>query len=126
MNLGRSLNRPLRRRLGAYPTRRTDGRRFRPPNNHFRIYLGALARYVRLLEKMAKREPHLYGPYADRYRRDTLEEVRFQAEMDAAICKVYGPPKPGDPPPRPDAWTQRYEIDPQWRGFRRWFRERYG
>lgn len=42
-----------------------------------------------------------------------------------ALHKVYGPPQPGDPPPPPGVWTRRYFLDPQWKGFRKWFQETY-
>jgi hypothetical protein len=125
MRLSRRTNRSLDRAQRSYLTTRTNGRRWSPPN-HFMVACRALAKYVRQVERMARQEPHHWGPHASRYHQDTLQMMRVEAEAGAAIRKVYGPPKPGDPPPGPDVWTRRYELDPQWRGFRKWFREQYG
>jgi hypothetical protein len=121
----RRLNRPLARRCHHYLTTRTNGLRWTPPN-YLAQACQILGEYVRLRQRMARDQPHLYGRHASRYYRDTLQEIEFEAEMEVAIRKAYGPPKPGEPPPGPGVWTRRYVLDPQWRGFRKWFHERYG
>lgn len=125
MRLPRALNRNLVRRRRCYLTTRTDRRRWTPPN-HLAIACRALAKYVRERQRLAREQPHLYGPHADRYRRDTVAMMRSDAEAETALRKVYGPHQPGESSSRPDAWTRRYVLSPQWRGFRKWFRESYG
>jgi hypothetical protein len=121
MRLGVRLNRKLHR----YLTERTDGRPFVEPN-YLRQACRVLALYVRLAERAARREPHLYGPHAEQYRQDTAKQAEWDAVCASALEKVYGPRPPGAPPSRPDAWTYRYEILPKWPKFLRWFREKYG
>jgi hypothetical protein len=118
-------NRSLNRRLGAWITRRLDGRPFRPPN-HLRQACALLAAYVRSRLRQIREEPHLYGPHADRYYRDTLALEETYRKIDAILDRVYGP-QPAGSPQLPSAWEERYEIDPKNRRFfRKWFREKYG
>jgi hypothetical protein len=119
------LNRQINRKLGALVTSRTDGHPFRR-TDYFAVACRAMNLFLRQTKKMAKADPHLFGPHARRYFQDTVHAVQQQAETDAAIRKVYGPPKPDDPPLPPGVWTQRYFLDPEWKGFRKWFRETYG
>ncbi len=125
MHLNRRCNQSLCRPLGVFITSRTDGRPFRRPD-YFAKACSALNLFLRQAKKMAKADPHLLGPHARRYFQDTAREAQQQADVDAAIRKVYGPPKPGDPPPPPGIWTQRYFLDPEWKGFRNWFTKTYG
>ena len=124
MRLNSRCNRSLRRPLGVLITSRTDGRPFRR-TDYFAQACRAMNLFLRQAKKMAKADPHLFGPHARRYFQDTVRDAQQQAEADAAIRKVYGPPKPGDPPLPPGVWTQRYNLDPEWKGFRKWFKETY-
>lgn len=125
MPLNQSLNRPLSRPLTTCLTRRTDGRVYRPPD-YLAIACRCLTQAMRISDRLARRDPHLFGPHAGRYFRDTAREAAEVATIETALRKVYGPPQANDLPPGPGVWTQRYHLDPQWRGFRKWFRERYG
>lgn len=125
MPLNQYLNRPLARQLTTCITRRTDGRPYCPPDD-IAIACRCLTQALRISKRLAAADPHLFGPHAAQYFRDTVREAADMATIDAALRKVYGPPKPNDPPPGPGVWTQRYRLDPQWRGFRKWFRARYG
>jgi hypothetical protein len=85
-----------------------------------------LERFLRLQKKAARADPHIAGPHAGRYFRDTLQMEREQREIDAALTRVYGPEPPGTPP-RPTVWQERYFIPTdQMPVFRKWFRENYG
>ncbi len=119
------LNLSLNRKLGLLITTRTDGRPFRRPD-YFAVACSAMNQFLRQTKKIAKADPHLFGPHARRYFQDTVQAAHQAAETDAAIRKVYGPPQPGDPPLPPGVWTQRYFLDPQWPGFRKWFIKNYG
>jgi hypothetical protein len=121
MLLTRSLNRPLARFLG----RRLDGRPARRPN-YLAEACALLGKYIRLRRKTAKAEPHLFGPHAGDYYRDTLKLADQQKVVAAALEKIYGPDPSGAPPPS-SVWQERYDIPPeQMKVYRKWFRENYG
>ena len=124
--LNHRLDRPLSRRLGRCLTARTDGRSFRPPD-YFAVACSALSLFLRQAGKMAKADPHIFGPHATRYYQDTVRMAEQQAEAEAALRKVYGPPKPGDLPPD-SLWRKRYYPEPglERRIFLKWFKEQYG
>jgi hypothetical protein len=125
MRLNRRCTQTLRRKLGILITVRTDGRQFRRTN-----YLAEACRALELLlrqsKKMVRTDPHLFGPYARRYYLDTDQAAQQEEEAETALRNVYGPPLPGDPAPGPGVWTRRYVLDPEWKGFRKWFRKQYG
>lgn len=125
MHLNRRCTRSLCRKLGVLITSRTDGRPFRR-TNYLAEACRALELVVRQSKKMAKADPHLLGPHARRYFLDTVQAAQQAEEVEAALRNVYGPPKPDDPPLRPGVWTERYVLNPQWKGFPKWFRETYG
>ncbi len=124
MHLNRRCHHSLRRKLGALVTSRTDGRPFRRPD-YLAEACHALTLYLRQTKKMARADPHRFGPHARRYYLDTVQAARQEAEAEAALRKVYGPPQPGDPPGAPGVWTRRYVLDPERKGFGKWFREKY-
>jgi len=80
---------------------------------------------MRISRRMAKREPHLFGPHAADYFLDTLHEQQGQRELEIAINRVYGTTADGLPQPS-TRWTDRYVTWPAQRFFRKWFKERYG
>jgi hypothetical protein len=86
-----------------------------------------LTRYLRLVQRMERRDPHLFGPRARDYFLDTLRLERQQHEGEAALRKVYGPPDPGRPAPVSTLWTDRYHFSSprQRRRFLKWFHEHY-
>ena len=119
--LARSLNRPLARFLG----RRLDGRSTHRPN-YLAEACALLGKYIRLRRKSARAEPHLFGPHAGAYYRDTLKLADQQKVMAAALEKIYGPDPSGAPPP-PSVWQERYDLPPEpMQVYRKWFRETYG
>jgi hypothetical protein len=125
MLLNRRLNRPLARSLDRSLNRRLDGRPCRPPNNLAQA-CSLIQKYIRLRRKSARDEPHLFGPHAGAYYRDTLKQEARQKEVEAALEKIYGPGPAGSTPPR-SVWTERYSIPPEsMKIHRKWFRENYG
>jgi hypothetical protein len=125
MPITRSLNRPLNRPLARFLGRRLDGRPARRPN-YLAEACALLGKYIRLRRKTAKAEPHLFGPHAGIYYRDTLKLADQQKVVAAALDKIYGPDPSGAPPP-PSVWAERYDIPPeQMKVYRKWFRENYG
>jgi len=125
MHLNRRLNHPLDHSLDRLLDRRLDGRPCRPPDDLAQA-CALLQKYLRLRRKAAQAEPHLFGPHAGAYYRDTLKMADAQKEIHAALDKVYGPEPPGSVP-SPSVWSQRYAIPPESKKIhRRWFHENYG
>ena len=65
--------------------------------NYLVIACRALNQYLRWQRRMAKQDPHIFGPRSSNYFLDTLEEERRLRETEAAMRQVYGPPAPGQP-----------------------------
>ena len=125
MHLNRRCHQSLRRKLGVLVTSRTDGRRYRRIN-YLAEACRALALVLRQSKKMAEANPHLFGRHARRYYLDTIQAAQQETEAEAALHRVYGQPQPGEAPRAPGVWTNRYFLDPQRKGFRKWFRDTYG
>jgi hypothetical protein len=87
---GRSVN----RRCTRYATRMLGGAA-RP--NFLAMACSAINKALRIHARLAKEDPHLFGPHSHRYFLDTLEMEREEKEREAALRSVYGPPKPGEP-----------------------------
>jgi hypothetical protein len=91
--LNRALDRPLLRRrdrcLDVFAIHLAAGRR-PPPINWLREANKILGVYVRLREESLKRSPEETSLEAwNRYQRER-EQAALQAEIDAALNKVYG------------------------------------
>ncbi|HEV2435941.1 MAG TPA: hypothetical protein VG077_08075 [Verrucomicrobiae bacterium] len=125
MLLNRRLNRLLARPLDRFLNHRLGGRPCRPPN-YLAQACTLIGKFISLRRKMARAEPHLFGPHTGAYYRDTLKLEAEQKEMHAALEKVYGPAPPGSPRPV-SVWSNRYYIPPErMKIHRKWFRENYG
>ncbi len=122
----RSLNRSLNRRCRRYAGKMLGGAlRPRQPDE-LALLCRVLTQYLRVARRMEKRDPHLFGPRARDYFLDTLDMERLQQETEAALCKIYGPPPPDQPPRVSTLWTDRYYPQPrQRRLFLKWFNENY-
>ena len=120
-NLNRNLNRPCSRPA----TRRLGGAR--QPDELLSL-CRLLEEAVRLRQRLARRDPHLFGPHAQRYYLDTVRLAQEQQEIDAALHNVYGPPPSGEPQTGSTVWTDRYvfRTPEQHRLHLRWFQEHYG
>ena len=127
-NGNRSLNRTLNRVGSRYGTVMLGGLRRPPRPNDLQLACRLINKAVRIHEHMARRDPHLFGPHARRYYRDTLRLAQYEQEIDTAIRKVYGPLPPGTPEPVSKVWTDRYvfRTPHEHRLHLRWFREHYG
>jgi hypothetical protein len=96
--------------------------------NDLALACKALNQFLRIQARMAKADPHIFGPHSRRYFLDTLEMEREQNEREAALRSVYGPPKPGEPEFVSTLWTDRYNPPPTPEGrriFLKWFHEKY-
>ena len=120
----RKLGRSLNRRCDHYATKMLGGAR-RP--NYLAIACRALTEYLRIAKRMAKRDPHLFGPRAREYYLDTLRLERQEQECQVALDEVYGPPSPDQPKLSSTVRTDRYYFsDPQQRlQFLKWFHKNY-
>src|ERR1051325_4744144 len=105
------LTRRLARPLGRWAPSRLDGRSFRAPD-HLAEVCRLISRYLRLREKAARRDPHLFGPHAGRYYQDTVRMEREQREIQAALDRVYGPSPEGQQWHPNQVWQERYQIKP--------------
>jgi hypothetical protein len=89
----------------------------------------AINQALRIQNRLAKRDPHIFGPHSRQYFLDTLVLEREERECQAALRRVYGPPKPGEPPFVSTLWTDRYypPEEPELRRiFIKCFHEKYG
>ena len=125
-SLNRSLNHGLDHACCRFATTMLGGApRPRQPNP-LRVACTLLTQYLRIANRMAKEDPHIFGPHAHRYYLDTLDLEQREREVEAAIRKVYGPPPPGEPPRVSTLWTDRYFPPPEQRRlFLKWFHEQY-
>ena len=97
------------------------------PPNYLTIACRYLAQALRISKRMAKADPHLFGPHARAYFLETLDLEKSYREIDDPLDMVYGPQREGKPPLSSTLWTDRYVIEPARRGlFHKWFKERYG
>ena len=81
----------------------------RPPRpDYLAIACRAVNQLLRLRRRMAKEDPHIFGPHSSQYFLDTLEMERKEKETAAALQRVYGPPAPGEPVRVSTLWTDRY------------------
>ena len=90
--LNRGLNRGLYRPLDRYSTRMLSGAQRPPPVNYLRLACRALSEHIRIAKRMAKQWPELFDNVANDRRARELEHQRaLDAEVQAALNKVYGP-----------------------------------
>ena len=107
-NLNRGLARGLSRKCSRWATTLQAGARRPPQPDELRQICALYTEYLRIAKRMAKQDPHIFGPHAHRYLLDTLELERREAETQAALRKAYGPPVPGEPVHVSTLWTDRY------------------
>ncbi len=125
-SLHRRAFRGLNHRCVRYATTLLGGARRPRQPDELRLLCRTLTAYLRLADRMAKRDPHLFGPHAHRYYLDTLALENEQQQVEAALDKVYGPRKPDEPRRISTLWTDRYHVPPKKRRlFLKWFRENY-
>ena len=128
MALNHSLNRSLARASPRYATRMLAGARRPRPVDHLRAACRLITLALRIGQRLARRDPHIFGPHAQRYFLDTLRLEQQQRATEAALNQVYGPPAVGEPPPVSTLWTDRYfpQSPAQKRIHLKWFKEQYG
>ena len=124
--LDRALRCPLNRRCNRYAGKMSPGTRRPARPDYLAIACRAVNQLLRLRRRMAKEDPHIFGPRSSQYFLDTLEMERDAQEWEAALRRVYGPPAPGQPEFVSTLWTDRYLPEPhQRRLFLKWFGEKY-
>ena len=125
-NLNQGLNRTLDHGCSRFCATMLGGARRPRQPDLLAVACGLISRYLRLAGRMAKQDPHLFGPHARRYFLDTLQREAEEQEIEIALRKVYGPPAPGQPAHVSTLWTDRYFPQPkQRRLFLKWFHEQY-
>jgi hypothetical protein len=125
-SLNGSLSRGLSRRCSRWPTTLLAGaRRPRRPNDLL-LACRLLSQYIRLRQRAAREDPHIFGPHAPRYFLETLAREQHDREVRVALDKVYGPSPPGQPARVSTLWTDRYFYEPdQHKRFLKWFYEHH-
>jgi hypothetical protein len=96
--------------------------------DYFAIACSAINQFLRAQARLAKQDPHIFGPHARHYLLDTLEMEKEEKEIEATLRRVYGPPKPGEPVHVSTLWTDRYYPPANREGrriFFKWFHEKY-
>ena len=87
---------------------------------------GQSAQNLRHKRRLAKNDPHIFGPCARDYCLDTLKVEQREKDAEAALHKVYGPPAPEQPRHVSTLCTARYPPEPKMsRLFLKWFHENY-
>jgi hypothetical protein len=112
-NLNRRLASGLNRGCNRWATTLQAGGHRPRQRDELRQICTLFTQYLRITKRMAKQDPHLFGPHAHRYFLDTLQRERQQEEVAAALRKVYGPPAPGEPARVSTLWTDRYFPKPK-------------
>src|SRR5262245_59612483 len=102
----------LNHRLTRSATRMLNGaRRPRKPKD-LAVVCHFLDVALRIRQRMAKREPNLFGPHAHEYYVETLALVAQQRERQIILDRVYGSTDAGSS--IASIWAQRYpELFPQ-------------
>ena len=104
----RNLNRKVNRKLDIHATRMLPGVHRPPPPNLLAEACRNLNEAIRIRKRMAKREPHLFGPKATAYFLETVEMAESEREFGRALQRIYG----CEPGPA-TVWRDRYpEFDP--------------
>jgi len=116
----RVLNRGLNRRPDRHPTRMLGGVHRPRPRNELVEVCRILGRHIRFRKRVAREDPHLFGPESGRYFLETLAEERKAVEIEAALRRVYGPPSPGETSPVARVWQERYPEFKSAREKRKW------
>jgi len=79
-----------------------------PRPNYLAMACSALNAAPRIHARLARKDPHIFGPHSHQYFLDTLEMEKAEKEIEAALRRVYGPPKSGEPVRASTLWTDRY------------------
>jgi hypothetical protein len=81
--------------------------------NWLAIACKAISLYLRLAKKMAKEDPHIFGPCAQKYFVDTLEQERIEKEFEAVLARVRGSGQPSKHAHVSTLWRDRYFPRPE-------------
>ena len=101
----RDCNRSRNRSLAVHTTRMLHDRRRPASSADLAGALRCVNQAVRIARRMAKREPHIFGPQASGYLRETIEMAGQQDEFRRLLQRVYG----DQATPIPSTvWSQRY------------------
>lgn len=114
--IGRRRNRRLSRRTlqglshrrVRWATRVLGGARHPRKPDGVTVICQLLNRFLRITDRMAKEEPHLFGPQAPQYFLDTLAMERERREIEADIAKVYGDKTASGRRYVDTLWSERY------------------
>ena len=109
-SLNRSLNRRLNRRLNRYSTTLQGGACRPRDKDGFAEIFRCFREYFKVRDRMARADPHLFGPEAQAYYRETVAEHDWALKVDAALTCVYGPATPGESCGADQVWSTAYPV----------------
>jgi len=109
-SLNRCLNRRLNRRLDCYATTLQGGARRPRDKDGFAEIFRCFLEYFKVCDRMAREDPHLFGPEAPAYYRETVAEHDWALKVDAALTHVYGPATPGESCGADQIWSTAYPV----------------
>jgi hypothetical protein len=96
------LNRPA--------SRLQAGARRRRPEGCFAEIFRCFRAYFKVRDRMAREDPHLFGPDARSYYQETVAEHRRAVEIEAALTRVYGPSAPNETSWANRIWSENYPM----------------
>ena len=102
------LNRSLNRRLTRYTSTLQGGARRPRPDSGFGEIFRCFRAYFQVRDRMAREDPHLFGPEAQPYYRETVAEHDWALKVDAALTRVYGPVPLGESCGANQVWSTAY------------------
>lgn len=103
-----ALNRSLNHRLTRYTASLQGGARRPPADDGFAEIFRCFRAYFKVRDRMAREDPHLFGPDAPAYHRETVAEHRYATQIEAALTRVYGPA--ATPSEADQVWSQAYPV----------------
>lgn len=86
-----SLNHSLNHRLNRYAATVANGGRRPQAKDGLLEICRYIEQSLKIRDRMAREDPHLFGSEARAYLRETVAEHACAVQVEAALARVYGP-----------------------------------